>query len=264
MSIRRRTAPSSPRVGGQYVPRPIGQDPATLRQELVSAPERLAANLGHTATQLVAASLGGILVVVLTAVTAFFLLREGARQTAWLVKALPLPDREVRELARNFQEVTQAMLLGTGATAVYEAVTAFGAYWLAGVPRPLVWAALTGVASVVPAVGAMLLVTPISLWLVATGRPGAGIAVILWGLIVMGGVSNYLLRPRLLGSRVKMNDLLVFIALFGWVAAFGPIGIILGPIITALLVSLVKIYQRDYRPEPLSPAASAAPLARAR
>src|SRR5205085_11803333 len=122
-----------------------------------------------------------------------FLLREGARQTDWLVKALPLPDSQVRELADDFRNVTQAMLLGTGVTALYEAFTAFLGYWIAGVPRPLMWAALTGIASVVPAVGTALIWVPIAVWLMATGHLGAGIAVAVFSLVAVGGVANYLL-----------------------------------------------------------------------
>ena len=226
----------------------LGQDPERLREELVTASENVAANVGQTATRLVAASLGGIIVIVLTAVTGYHLLREGEREKEWLVAALPLPHNQVRELARDFLDVTRTMLLGTGVTALYEATTAFLGYWIAGVPRPVVWAALTGIASVIPAVGTTLIVAPIVVWLIATGHLAAGVAIAVWSLVGMGGVANYVLRPRLLGSRMRMNDLLVFIALFGGVAAFGLLGVFLGPIVTAFLVSLVHIYQRDYQP----------------
>ena len=226
----------------------MGQDPETVRVELVSATDRAAANLGQTVSHVVAASLGGILGVALTAITGYYLLREGVRQTAWFVRALPLPDDQVRELARSFGDVTKAMLLGTGVTALYEAMTAFIGYQFAGVPRPLVWASLTGIASVVPAVGTALIWAPLALWLTATGHPYIGIGLAAWSVVAMSGVANYFVRPRLLGSKARMNDLLVFIALFGGVAAFGLLGVILGPIVTALLVSLVHIYQRDYRP----------------
>jgi predicted PurR-regulated permease PerM len=227
----------------------LGQDPEKIRQELVSTTDDIAGNLAQTVSRLIAASLSGMIVIVLTAITGYYLLREGARQTEWLVRALPLPDEQVRELARNFRDVTKAMLLGTGVTSLYEATTAFLGYWIAGVPGPLVWGALTGVASVIPAVGTALILVPIAIWLMANGHLAAGVGVVIWGLVGMGGVANYVLRPKLLGSRMRMNDLLVFIALFGGVAAFGLLGVILGPIITALLVSLVHIYQRDYRPK---------------
>jgi predicted PurR-regulated permease PerM len=226
----------------------LGQDPEKIRTELAAAAESFAANLGNTASRLVQASLEAFLFAILTAITGYFLLREGERQTAWLVRMLPLPDEQVRELANSFRDTTQAMLLGAGVTALYEGVVAFIGYSLAGVQRPLMWAALTSVASVVPAVGTGLIWLPLSLWLVGAGHPIAGTALGVWCMVAMTGAANYVLRPRLLGSKTRMNELLVFIALFGGVAAFGLLGIILGPIVTALFVSLVHIYQRDYRP----------------
>src|SRR5207302_4236669 len=85
----------------------LGQDPEQLHQLLVSAAESIAANVGQTATRVVAASLGGIIIVVLTGITGYFLLREGERLTAWFVGALPIPDNQVRELARSFRDVTR-------------------------------------------------------------------------------------------------------------------------------------------------------------
>ena len=62
-------------------------------------------------------------------------------------------------------------------------------------------------------------------------------------------VADYILRPKLVGTRMRMNDLLVFIAIFGGIEAFGILGVVLGPIAVAALLSLLRIYQRDYRPE---------------
>lgn len=226
----------------------VGQGPEELRVQLVGLSESVARNLGGNATHLVGASMGGLLTLVLTAITAYFLLRDGERMSDWLIQLIPLRDDQMRELVRSFREVTRAMLLGTGVTALYEASAAFCGYWAAGVPRPLVWAALTGIASVVPVVGMMMIAAPVCGWLVSTGHTTAGLALGLWCVVGVSGVANYVLRPWLLGSKMRMNDLLAFIALFGGVAAFGMLGMILGPIVAALLVSLVHIYQRDYRP----------------
>jgi predicted PurR-regulated permease PerM len=227
----------------------LGQDPKTLRMELVSKTDAIATNIGGVASRLVSASVGGVLAVAFTGITAYYLLRQGERLTDWLVAALPLPDAQVRELVRSFGEVTRAMLLGTGATALYEAAASFVAYWIAGVPQPAVWAAISGIATVIPVVGITIIAGPIAIWLAATGHLGAGVAVMAWNVTGVSGVSNYVLRPWLLGARVRMNDLLAFIALFGGAAAFGLLGVILGPIIAALLVSLVGIYLRDYQPK---------------
>jgi predicted PurR-regulated permease PerM len=227
----------------------LGQDPEQLRLHFISATDKFAANAAGMAGGLVAASLEGLLVVVFTAITSYYLLRKGERATAWMVDVLPMPDRQVRELVRNFREVTRAMLLGTGATALFQAVGAFLGYWVAGVPSPLVWGSLTGIASIVPGIGTALVWGPVIAWLLATGHVVRGLLLAVWVALVVVGVADYVLRPRLLGSKGRMDDLLVFIAIFGGIQAFGLLGLILGPIVTALLVALVRIYRRDYRPK---------------
>jgi len=227
----------------------LGQDPEQIRLHVIAATDTLAADAAGTAGRLVAASLGGILVVVFTFITSFYLLRKGDRLTTWIVEAVPLPDRQVWELVRNFREVTQAMLVGTGATAIFQAVAAFLGYWIAGVPSPAVWGALTGIASIVPGIGTALVWGPVLVWLLATGHVVRGLLLAIWAALVIVGFADYVLRPRLLGSRGRMDELLVFIAIFGGIEAFGLLGVILGPIVTALLVALLRIYKRDYRPK---------------
>ena len=75
-----------------------------------------------------------------------------------------------------------------------------------------------------------------------------GLGLALWGAFVIVFIADYILRPKLVGTRMRMNDLLVFIAIFGGVEAFGILGVVVGPIAVALFLSLVRIYQREYRP----------------
>ncbi len=226
----------------------VGVDPETLVGKVAQAAEAAAGNVAHATGTLVAFSLGGVVVVVFAALTSYYLLREGEEITAWLVDVLPLPDGQVWELVRNFRDVTQAMLLGTGVTALYQGVISVIGYWVLGVPNPGLWASLTAVASLLPGIGTALVWAPLSIWLLATSAIGRGLGLIAWGMVLVVGVADYVLRPRLLGTKVKMNELLVFIAIFGGIEAFGLLGLILGPIVTAVFVALVRIYQREYRP----------------
>jgi len=76
-----------------------------------------------------------------------------------------------------------------------------------------------------------------------------GIGILLWCWLVVVFVADYILRPKLVGTKIRMNDLLVFIAIFGGIEAFGILGLVLGPIAVAILLSLIRIYQDEYRPE---------------
>ena len=226
----------------------LGFETASVQRRLGELLRDLAAMLGKGATTVIAATFSLIFVFIFTALTSYYLLVEGREGTAWLVEVIPLPDGEVWELVRNIRDVTRAMLFGTLVTAVYQGVVAFIGYWIFGVDSPLVWAALTGVASLLPAVGTALVWVPVSLFVFFNHHVAEGIGLALWGAFVIVFVADYILRPKLVGTRMRMNDLLVFIAIFGGVEAFGVMGVVLGPIAVALFLSLVRIYQREYRP----------------
>ncbi len=227
----------------------LGIPPEQLNQRIVDAARDLAAFLGKGATSIVAGFFSAVFVFIFTAITSYYLLLEGGEAAWWLVEMVPLPNGQVAQIVRDVRDVTRAMLISTAIMSVYQAVTAGIGYWIFGVDSPLVWASLTGVASILPAVGTALVWVPVGIVMMLTGHPAQGIGILLWGGLVVVFVADYILRPKLVGTKIRMNDLLVFIAIFGGIEAFGILGIILGPIAVAVLLSLLRIYQRDYRPE---------------
>ncbi len=200
----------------------FGLDTASLQRRLADLLRDLAAVLGKSVTKVITATFSLIFVFIFTALTSYYLLVEGREGTAWLVEVIPLPDGEVWELVRNIRDVTRAMLFGTGVTAL---------------------------ASILPAIGTALVWVPVALFVLLSHHLAEGIGLLIWGALVIVFVADYILRPRLVGTRIRMNDLLVFIAIFGGVEAFGILGVVVGPIAVALFLSIIRIYLRDYRPE---------------
>jgi predicted PurR-regulated permease PerM len=227
----------------------FGFRPADVNQRIAETARDLAAFLGKGVTSIVAGLLNAIFIFIFTAITSYYLLREGPEGTWWLVEMVPLPNGQVAEIVRDVRDVTRAILFSTGIMSLYQAVTAGIGYWLFGVDSPLVWAALTGIASILPAVGTALVWVPVGIVVMALGHVAQGIGILLWSGLVVVFVADYILRPKLVGTKIRMSDLLVFIAIFGGIEAFGVLGVILGPIAVAVLLSLLRIYQRDYRPE---------------
>jgi predicted PurR-regulated permease PerM len=220
-----------------------------IRQRVAQAAAAVAEMLSHGATSIVTGLFSVIFVFTFTAITSYYFLREGRDGTHWLVEIIPLPNGQVAQIVDDVRDVTRAMLMSTGVMSAYQAVVAGIGYWLLGVDSPLVWASLTGIASILPAVGTALVWAPIGVVLMASGHLYKGIGVLLWGLFAVVFVADYVLRPRLVGTRIKMSELLVFCAIFGGIEAFGILGLVLGPIAVAVLLSLIRIYQREYRPE---------------
>lgn len=220
-----------------------------IRQRIAETAGNIATYVGGGLTSIVTGLFSAIFIFIFTAITSYYLLREGREGTWWLVEMVPLPNGQVSEMVEDVRDVMRAILLSTGLLSLYQGVSAGIGYWIFGVDSPIVWASLTGVASILPAVGTALVWVPVGVVLMATGHVGKGLGVLAWGGVVVVFIADYILRPKLVGTRIKMNDLLVFVAIFGGIEAFGILGIVLGPIAVAFLLSLLRIYQRDYRPE---------------
>src|SRR5262249_19077259 len=147
----------------------------------------------------------------------------------FLVRMIPLPESETALLLTEFRSVSVGIFLGIGVVGLFQGVTAGIAFALFGVPRAVVWATLTMVASLLPAVGTGLVCVPVGVYQIVTGHVASGCAVLVfWGVVVVF-VADYVLRPWLLRGRMKLHSLLVFVALFGGIEAFGVIGLALGP-----------------------------------
>ena len=220
-----------------------------IQQRVAAAAREVATFMGKGATSIVTGLVSAVFIFIFTALTSYYLLREGREGTSWLVEMVPLPNGQVARIVADVRDVMRAMLMSTGLLAVYQGVTAGLGYWIFGVDSPMVWAALTGIASILPAVGTALVWAPVGIVMMIAGHPAQGAGVLLWSGVVVVFVADYILRPKLVGTRMRMNDLLVFIAIFGGIEAFGILGVVLGPIAVAVLLSLLRIYQRDYRPE---------------
>jgi len=132
-------------------------------------------------------------------------------------------------------------LSGTVVTGVAQGVLAGLGFWITGVPQAAFFGIATALASLVPAVGTLLIWIPAGLYLFATGHPGKGIIELLWGALVVVGFSDYVVRPRLVGGET-IPALLVFIALFGGLEVFGLAGLVVGPVIVSLAVAVLRLY----------------------
>jgi predicted PurR-regulated permease PerM len=130
-------------------------------------------------------------------------------------------------------------------TGLAQGLLAAVGYAIAGVPEPAFFGAATAVASLIPAVGTLLVWVPTGIFLVATGHAAKGVLELVWGGLVVVGVSDYVIRPALVGRHSAMPALFTFAALFGGVEAFGLIGLILGPLMMALSFSLLRLFAHD-------------------
>jgi predicted PurR-regulated permease PerM len=170
-------------------------------------------------------------------ITLFFVYKDGARILAQLDIA---GERIVPGRWQRFSRVVPATInstvTGMGMIALGEGFVLGIAYWVAGVPSPVLLGVVTGFMALVPG-GAPLSFTLVSLYLVGSGHAMAGLGLFLWGTIELFIVDKTL-RPRLVGGPVKLPFLPTFFGLVGGVQTMGLVGLFVGPVLMALLVAV--------------------------
>jgi predicted PurR-regulated permease PerM len=171
----------------------------------------------------------------------FFLLRDGLALTRRMKVAIPLRSEQQDALFAKFTVVVRATVKGDILVALLQGVAGGAAFWLLGVRAALLWAVLMAFLSLLPAIGAALVWLPVAIYFLATGSLWQGVFLILYGLLVIGLVDNFL-RPMLVGQATKMPDYVVLISTLGGIQTFGLHGFIVGPIIAAMFLVVWDIF----------------------
>jgi predicted PurR-regulated permease PerM len=226
----------------------LDQTPSGVVRQAQGYAHAAVAHLSDVVRGVLAVTSNGALTIIFTTITSYYLLLEGPALGRFLVRMLPLPQRETRALISEFHQVAVGTLLGIAVIAVVQGLLSGLGFWIFGIDRPIVWAAFAAFASLLPAVGTAVVCLPVALVHVLTGHPWQSLGFIIYWAIVITSIPDYWLRPRLMAGRMRLHSLLVLISVFGGIEAFGAIGILLGPMFVAMFVALLRIYERDYRP----------------
>jgi predicted PurR-regulated permease PerM len=190
----------------------------------------------------------------------FFFVRDGREMLATARELIPMNEEQKSRLFDHLAAVTRAMVLGTGVTALIQGTLVGIAFLIVGLPSPLVFAVIALLASLLPFGGTALIWVPAAIVLAAQGRWGATIFMVIWGAVLVSLVDN-VVRPMLVSGRANVGTLTVFIGVLGGLAAFGAIGLFLGPVVLALIIALIRLFLEVRRAEATAPVvtASAAP-----
>jgi predicted PurR-regulated permease PerM len=179
----------------------------------------------------------------------FFFFRDGHRLLAELKRLVPLAPEYEEMLVEKLRQVIYATFFGIFATAVCQGVAAGLVFLILGISNPVLWGTATAVFSLVPVVGTAIVWVPMALYLILTGSVTKGVILLILGGLVIGLVDN-LVRPIIIEGRSEgMHVLLVFFSLAGGLSMFGPPGLVLGPLVAALVVTFLQIYKIEFREE---------------
>jgi predicted PurR-regulated permease PerM len=200
--------------------------------------------------------------LVIGCITMYYVLIEWPRFPVRLERVLPLDPRHTRALVLEFRDIGRSALIGTMATAIVQGVLATIGYVIFGLPHAVTWGLCTAVASFLPVAGTSLVWVPVSLYFASQGAILHATLQGVWGLFLVIGVGDYVLRPWLVGRRGKGQPLLILVAALGGMQVFGLAGIVVGPVMMSLFLAILTIYEREVDAErrsdtePLFPPAS--------
>jgi predicted PurR-regulated permease PerM len=171
----------------------------------------------------------------------FFFLIDGKNLLNKILYYLPMSPEQEDRMVERFTSVARATIKGTLVIGVVQGTLAGAAFAVFGIEGAAFWGTIMAVLSIIPGVGTALVWIPAVVYLVAIGRMGAAIGLFLWCAAVVGSVDN-VLRPWLVGKDTKMPDLLILLGTLGGLVLFGAAGIVIGPIVAALFVTIWDIY----------------------
>jgi predicted PurR-regulated permease PerM len=176
----------------------------------------------------------------------YFFLIDGEKVLDKILYYMPLTAKDENRMAEKFVSVSRATLKGTFVIGVVQGTLAGLAFAVAGINGALFWGTIMAVLSIIPGVGTALVWIPAVVFLFAAGNMLAAVLLALWCAVLVGSVDN-VLRPWMVGKDTKMPDLLILLGTLGGLMLFGAAGIIVGPVMAALFITVWEIYGDTFK-----------------
>ncbi|MEI9979109.1 MAG: AI-2E family transporter [Edaphobacter sp.] len=209
--------------------------------DLNNAARSTAAFLGGNLAGFVGNSVRFITELVVMLFLLFFLLRDRAIALASLRALIPLREDETEELLHRVGDTILATALGRLTIAGVQGVLAGFAFWILGVPGVLLWSFTLIACAMIPAFGAFLIWGPVAIYLGFSGHWGRAALLAIWGGFIVSTIDN-VLYPILVGSHLRAHTTTILLSILGGIAFFGPIGIVLGPVLFTVADTLLEVW----------------------
>lgn len=179
--------------------------------------------------------------------TLYYFFKDGPRMLHRLMHLSPLGDRYEKMLYEKFTSTTRATLKSTLIVGGIQGFLSGLLFWITGIEGAFVWGVIMVIIAIIPAIGTPVVLIPAAIIMLALGNFWQGIVLLAGALLI--SVLDNLLRPPLVGKDIQMHPLIVFFATLGGLILFGISGFVIGPIIAALYISIMSIYDHYYKTE---------------
>ena len=175
----------------------------------------------------------------------FFLLMDQPKLIAYMIRISPLPEDENHLLIAKFHEIANAILKGNGICGLIQGILGGALFSILELNSPLLWGSIMAILAFLPIFGIGLVMVPTALFLALSDRINEGIFLFIF-YIILSGSMEYFVKPKMVGTQVKMHTLLVFLSIIGGLSVYGILGIIYGPLIITAFLTLSDIYLKRY------------------
>ena len=176
----------------------------------------------------------------------FYLFRDGRDLVQLLEDVSPFMGNHRKHMMEEVRDLISVTISSSFVVAIVQGILGGLVLWVLGLPSPVFWGVVIAFLALMPLVGPWLIWGPAAIGLLLNGEPGRCIALLILGFVVVSGTDN-VLRPILITGRSQLNGLLVFISLLGGIQAFGFVGVVLGPLVIATTVGLLRGYRESLR-----------------
>ncbi len=176
----------------------------------------------------------------------FYFFKDGDRLIAYVKKFSPLPNEYEDQLIRRFLAVSRGTIKGTMLIGLIKGIIGGLTFWIFGIRSPILWGVIMAILSLIPMVGAWLVMYPAAFVLMVTGQVWQGVLLFLIAAVLVGNIDN-VLQPILVGRETGLHDLLIFFSSLGGIAMFGVMGFLIGPIIAAFFLTVLDFYAIEFR-----------------
>ncbi len=225
-----------------WVMRRLGVDPSHAIDTIAQHASEIAQLAAGYALTVATNVTGAIISFVFIIFTIFFLFRDGERIAARIPDYLPFERPRSEAMLTRIRDVINASVYGVVVIAAIQGLLIGIAFSALRIPSAALWGVVTVVTSVIPLLGAGAVWGPGAIYLALTGHWVKAIVLAAWGGAIVSSVDNFL-RPKLVGGRVGLSELVIFFSVLGGIQAFGLLGLIAGPVVFAVAASLIQAFR---------------------
>ncbi len=222
-----------------WLGRRSGLDPNTIAAWASGHATELASSAGQYALSIATGVTDTIVSFGLIVFATFLLLRDGQRMLAKIPDLLPFERSRSELVFVRVRDAVYGTVFGIVVIALLQGTLCGAMMWLLGIPSAALWGMVTVLVNPVPFIGPAVSWVPATVYLAATGHWPKAIIMAVWGALIVGGIDGTL-KPRLVASRVDLDEFAMFLAMLGGLEAFGAVGIVLGPVIFATAAAIFE------------------------